>query len=136
MPRNLASGRIPSCEERPLRGATVERALPCVILTNVRLGASAAPPRVALRDGAVLTRFSRHFLVLGVLASSLAPRPVTAAEADPGPPLDEPVAKLSAAFVCPAGLHHPEHRPVLLAPGTSATVQHNSGCTYIPPLNP
>jgi hypothetical protein len=82
----------------------------------------------------VLTRFIGLFLVLGVLASGLAPRVGTAAEGDPGPPLEEPVAKLSAAFVCPAGLHHPEHRPVLLVHGTSVTVQENWGWTYIPAL--
>src|SRR5258708_36472169 len=59
-----------------------------------------------------------------------------AGEADPGPPPHEPVAKLSAAFVCPAGLHHPEHRPVLLVHGTSVPVQENWGWTYIPALKP
>jgi hypothetical protein len=82
----------------------------------------------------VISRLIRVLAALGILGLSLSPQVVTAMTRDPGPPLEVAPAKLSAAFVCPNGFHHPEHRPVLLVHGTSITVQENWGWTYIPAL--
>src|SRR5258708_2763923 len=79
-------------------------------------------------------RLAGLVLVIRCVLTGLLPQGALASVGDPGPPLLEPVAKLAAAFACPNGFHHRDHRPVLLVHGTSVTVQENWGWTYIPAL--